>query len=164
MKTLYLARHAKSSWKYPKLDDFERPLNKRGRRDAPFMGGILKKLGVKPDLLISSPANRASTTARIIADKIDYPLEAIHYSERIYGSSANTLIDLVEHLADDVQQAMLVGHNPGLTDLANYLGDYPTSNIPTSGIFCVDLNVSSWADLTPHGGKLRFFEYPKKHT
>ena len=69
MKTLYLARHAKSSWKYPKLDDFERPLNKRGRRNAPFMGGILEKLNVSPDLIISSPANRAAMTARTLVSR-----------------------------------------------------------------------------------------------
>ena len=87
MKTLYLARHAKSSWKYPDLDDFERPLNKRGRRNAPFMGKILKNLKVTPDLITSSPANRAAMTARIMADIIKYPLEKIRYSENIYEFS-----------------------------------------------------------------------------
>ena len=82
MKTLYLVRHAKSSWKYPNLDDFERPLNKRGRKNAPFMGRILKKLKAVPDLVISSPANRAATTARIIADMIDYPLEKIQFERK----------------------------------------------------------------------------------
>lgn len=164
MKTLYLVRHAKSSWKYPKLDDFERPLNKRGRRDAPFMGSILEKRGVKPDLIISSPANRAAMTARIIADIINYPLEGIYFSERVYGSSANRLLHIVGNLEDDVKKAMLVGHNPGLTELANYIGNTPTSNIPTSGVFCVDLDISSWTKIGGHGGKLKFFEYPKKHT
>ena len=89
MKTLYLVRHAKSSWKYPNLDDFERPLNKRGRKSAPFMGKILKKLKVAPDLIISSPANRTAMTARIIADMINYPLEKIRYSESIYEFSEN---------------------------------------------------------------------------
>ena len=92
MKTLYLVRHAKSSWKYPNLDDFERPLNKRGRRNAPFMGKILKKLKVAPDLVISSPANRAATTARTIAGNIDYPLDKIRYSEIIYSFNENALI------------------------------------------------------------------------
>ena len=133
MKTIYLVRHAKSSWKFPNLDDFERPLNKRGRKSAPFMGNILKKLKVAPDLILSSPANRAAMTARIIADKISYPLEKICFSESIYEFSANALIDVIEHLDDVVNKAMLVGHNPALTDLANYIGDKPISNIPTIG-------------------------------
>ena len=116
MKTIYLVRHAKSSWKYPNLDDFERPLNKRGRKNAPFMGSILKKLKVAPDLILSSPANRASMTARIIANKISYPLEKICFSESIYQFSANALIDAIKHLDDVVNKAMLVGHNPALTD------------------------------------------------
>jgi len=163
MKTLYLVRHAKSSWKYPNLDDFERPLNKRGRKSAPFMGTILKKLKAAPDVILSSPANRAAITARIIADKIGYPLGKIHYSESIYEFSANALIDVIGHLGDDVNKAMLVGHNPALTDLANYIGDKPISNIPTSGVFCADLNITSWAKISDHCGKLKFFEFPKKH-
>ena len=163
MKTLYLVRHAKSSWKYPNLDDFERPLNKRGRRSAPFMGKILNNLEVAPNLIISSPANRASMTARIIADKINYPLEKIRYSESIYEFSANALIDVIQHIDDVVNKAMLVGHNPALTDLANYIGDKPISNIPTSGVFCADLDISSWSKISERCGKLKFFEFPKKH-
>ena len=163
MKTIYLVRHAKSSWKYPNLDDFERPLNKRGRKNAPFMGTILKKLKVAPELILSSPANRASMTARVIADKIGYPLENIHYSESIYEFSANALIDVIVELDNGVNKAMLVGHNPALTELANYIGDTPISNIPTSGIFCAELNIPSWAKISDRCGKLIFFEYPKKH-
>ncbi len=164
MKTIYLVRHAKSSWKYPNLDDFERPLNKRGRKSAPLMGAILKKLKVAPDLIVSSPANRAAMTARIIADKISYPLDNIRYSESMYEFSANALIDVVEHLDDVLNKAMLVGHNPALTDLANYIGNKPISNIPTSGVFCVELDISSWKKISENCGKLKFFEFPKKHT
>jgi phosphohistidine phosphatase len=164
MKTLYLVRHAKSSWKYPNLDDFERPLNKRGRKNASFMGSILKKLKVAPDLVISSPANRAATTARIIADTIDYPLEKIHYNETIYGSSEYELIQVIQQLDDAVTEAMLVSHNPALTDLANTIADTAISNIPTCGVFSVNLNISSWAKIGEQRGKLKFFEFPKKHT
>ena len=164
MKTLYLARHAKSSWKYPKLDDFERPLNKRGRKSAPLMGEILHKLKVSPDLIISSPANRAATTARIMAAKIRYPLEDIQYSESIYEFSESALIRVVKHIDDAVKKAMVVGHNPGLNGLANYLGDRPVSNIPTAGIYCLDLDIDSWSSMRENCGELNFFEYPKKHT
>ena len=164
MKTLYLVRHAKSSWKYPRLDDFERPLNKRGRKNAPFMGSILKKLNVAADIIISSPANRAATTARIIADAIDYPLEKIRYEETIYATSEYDLLQVIQQLDDAVSQAMLVRHNPAITDLANSIGDTAISNIPTCGVCCVDLNISSWAKIEDQRGKLKFFEFPKKHT
>jgi phosphohistidine phosphatase len=163
MKTLYLVRHAKSSWKYPNLDDFERPLNKRGRKNAPFMGKLLKKLKVAPDLVISSPANRAATTARIIAAAINYPLESILYSETIYNFSENILIHVVKQIDDAVNKAMVVGHNPAINGLANYIGDQAISNIPTCGVFCVELDISSWAKIGEHCGKLKFFEFPKKY-
>jgi phosphohistidine phosphatase len=164
MKTLYLVRHAKSSWKYPNLDDFERPLNKRGRKSAPFMGKILKKLKVAPDFIISSPANRAAMTARIIADMINYPLEKIRYSESIYEFSEDALIHVVKDIDAAVKKVMVVGHNPALNGLANYIGDQPISNIPTCGVYCVELDVTSWAKIGEHCGKLKFFEFPKKHT
>ena len=163
MKTLYLVRHAKSSWKYPRLDDFERPLNKRGRKNAPLMGSILKKLNVSPDLIVSSPANRAAMTARIIAAALDYPLEDIRYSEAIYEFGEKALIDVVKKIDDSVNQAMVVGHNPATNGLANYIGDQPVGNIPTSGVFCVELDIVSWSNIKAHCGKVKFFEYPKKH-
>jgi phosphohistidine phosphatase len=163
MKTLYLVRHAKSSWKYPDLDDFERPLNKRGRKSAPLMGKILEKLKVTPDLVISSPANRAAMTARIIADKIKYPLDKIRYSEAIYEFSESALIHVVKQIDDAVNKAMVVGHNPAINGMANYIADQSISNIPTCGVFCVDLDISSWAKIFEHCGKLKFFEFPKKH-
>ena len=164
MKTLYLVRHAKSSWKYPKLDDFERPLNKRGRKSAPLMGEVLKELNVSPDLIISSPASRAATTARIMAAKIDYPLENIRYSESIYEFSEGALIQVVKHIDDEVVEAMIVGHNPALNAIANYLGDQSVSNIPTAGIYCLDLDIASWSNIHENCGKFKFFEYPKKHS
>lgn len=145
------------------MDDFERPLNKRGRKNAPFMGEILKKLKVAPDLVLSSPANRAAMTARIITASIKYPLENIRYSEAIYEFSENALIHVVKQIEDSVNRAMVVGHNPALNGLANYIGDPPISNIPTCGIFCAELDISAWANISEHCAKLKFFEFPKKH-
>jgi phosphohistidine phosphatase len=164
VKILYLVRHAKSSWKYPNLDDFERPLNKRGRKSAPLMGSILKKLDAKPDLLISSPAARASMTARIISEQMNYPLEKIRYDESVYASNENELLHIIAEIDDRVTKAMLIGHNPGLTSLANLIGDSPISNIPTSGVCCIELSISSWKEIWKHRGKVKFFEYPKKYT
>ncbi|MGB5745457.1 MAG: histidine phosphatase family protein [Desulfobacterales bacterium] len=163
MKSLYLVRHAKSSWKNPNLDDFERPLNKRGRKNAPFMGNVLKKLKVAPDLVISSPANRAATTARIIAAAINYPLEDIRYSQTLYEFRENALIHVVQEMDDAVNKAMIVGHNPAINGLANYIGDQPIGNIPTCGVYGVKLDISSWTKISEHCGILEFFEFPKKH-
>ena len=163
MKTLYLVRHAKSSWSYPELEDFERPLSKRGRESALLMGTILKTLRTAPDLLISSPANRAAMTARMLADAIHYPLDKIQYSEAIYLADENVLIQVIKNMNDAVKRAMLIGHNPGLTGLTNTIADQPIDNIPTGGVCCMDLKIRSWKEVRKHGGKLRFFEFPKKH-
>ncbi len=164
MKTIYLVRHAKSSWKYAELDDFERPLNKRGRKSLLAMREILNNLKVAPDLILSSPAARAAMTARAIADTIDYPLDKIQYREALYMAGDDVLIKIIKEIKDSVQKAMLIGHNPGLTELANYVSDQGTANIPTCGLFCVDLDVFSWNKTHEHCGSLRFFEFPKKHT
>lgn len=162
MKTLYLVRHAKSSWKHPELDDFERPLNKRGRESAPLMGKFLKKLKVAPNLLLSSPANRAAMTARIIAETINYPLEKIQYNGDLYLSGGQALIHVIENIDDTVKEAMLFGHNPEFTHLANCISGRQISNIPTCGVFCTELNISSWGEIGENCGKMKFFEYPKK--
>ncbi len=163
MKILYLVRHAKSSWKYSGLDDFERPLNKRGRKNAPFMGGVLKKRGVLPELVLSSPATRAAMTARIIAAEIGYPLEDIIYTESMYGTGERGMIAIIKQMDDEISKLMLVGHNPGMTSLANAMGNDPVSNIPTSGIYCVHLDIPSWEMIRDRCGKTEFFEYPKKY-
>lgn len=163
MKTVYLVRHAKSSWEYPDLEDFERPLNKRGRKSALLMGNILNKLNTLPDLVISSPANRAAMTARMIAAKIHYPPDKILYSEAIYMSDENALVKVIKNMDDAVQQAMLIGHNPGLTELVNDISDQRISNIPTCGVCCLDLKITSWKEVREHCGRLRFFEFPRKN-
>lgn len=144
------------------MDDFERPLNKRGRKSAPLMGKFLKKLKAAPDIIISSPASRAAMTARIIADMINYPLEKIRYSEHIYEFSNDALIYVIEQIDNAANKAMVVGHNPALTDLANYIGNQPISNIPTCGILRLDLDITSWEKIDAHCGKVKFFEFPKK--
>ncbi len=164
MKRLYLVRHAKSSWKDPELDDFDRPLNKRGKRDAPFMGQRLREADVRPDLILSSPAKRAAKTVKIIAALIEYPLRKIHWRESLYGAGTLTLLQILHQIDDSVAQVMLVGHNPGLTLLAECLTGEAVDNIPTTGIFAVDLDITSWAMAGEGSGTSVFFDYPKKHT
>jgi phosphohistidine phosphatase len=160
MKTLYLARHAKSSWKHPELSDIERPLNKRGKRDAPYIGNLLKEKGVKPDILISSPAVRARKTAVVIAELIDYPKSKILIDENIYESSSTELIKIIQSFDDKYNSVMMFGHNPGFTMLNNYLTDSFIDNIPTCGVVGIRFN-SSWKNIDGDSGKAFFFIYPK---
>lgn len=162
MKRLYLVRHAKSSWKNPELTDFDRPLNKRGKRDAPIMGQRLRRAGERPDLIISSPAKRAAKTAKVLAGEIAYPRENISWVDELYGAGAQTLFEIVTDLDDSVSRVMLVAHNPGLTFFAEFLTGIAIENIPTSGVFAIDFDTSSWRDIHEAEGKPAFFDFPKK--
>ena len=121
MKTIILVRHAKSSWKDTSLDDFDRPLNKRGKRNAPFMGEKLKNRQIVPDLILSSPAKRAKKTATIVAKTIGYPKKKIQYSDNMYHSSARYLLEMVRNQDDESETIMLFGHNPDFNDFADML-------------------------------------------
>jgi len=162
MKALCLLRHAKSSWKYPELQDFERPLSRRGNRDAPLMGSILNKRKFYPDLILSSPATRAAVTARIIAEMLRQPEDKISFSNLLYATTPETIINVIQSIENRVEKLLLVGHNPELTSLANILADHTISNIPTCGIYCMELEISSWSKLSEKCGRFIFFEHPKK--
>ncbi|NWF50800.1 MAG: histidine phosphatase family protein [Ignavibacteriaceae bacterium] len=163
MKKIFLIRHAKSSWKEPYLSDFDRPLNKRGKTDAPFMGELLAQKKILPDLILSSPAKRAIRTAEEIAKKINYNLSAIKADERIYEASRNELLKVLREIEKDVDVIFLVGHNPGLTFFANFLSGSEIENIPTCGIVEFNFKGSDWEDLDIDSCSLVSFEYPKKY-
>jgi len=162
MKVLYLIRHAKSSWKNLDIDDFDRPLNKRGKRDAPFMGQLLKKYQIQPDLILSSPANRALTTAKVIANEIEYPEEKIVTEDVLYGSDSGSMLRMINQIDNQIKVLMVFCHNPGITDLAEELTGTLIGNIPTCGICCIKFNLDSWDTVFEGTGKLDFFDYPKK--
>lgn len=162
MIRLTLIRHAKSDWSDPALRDFDRPLNHRGRKNAPEMGRRLARRGFMPDLILSSPARRALSTARSIAEEIGYPGERIQNDERIYEADVETLMDIIHGLNDTVRHAALVGHNPGLTELAHHLtGDGP-GNIPTCGVFHIHFDLDDWQAVWSGSGQSGFYDYPKK--
>ncbi len=163
MKRLYLIRHAKSSWAQPGLDDIERPLNGRGKRDAPFMGARLKKHGVSPDLIYTSPARRARKTAKYIALSVGYPFQNIEQKAGIYTSDMSRLLAVVKETDDHVDNLFLVGHNYVLTDFAEYLTDELLGNIPTCSIVAISFDVRLWSEVSGGAGQLLFFDYPKKH-
>ncbi|HEX6954692.1 MAG TPA: histidine phosphatase family protein, partial [Agromyces sp.] len=118
MKTLVLVRHAKSAWGDPTLADHERPLNDRGRRDAPEMGRRLRERGTMPDAILSSTAVRARSTAEALAEALDVDGSGLRLDERLYGSSPETILDVVGELDDELTTAIVVAHDPGLSDLA----------------------------------------------
>lgn len=163
MKTLFLIRHAKSSWADASLRDFDRPLNQRGLNDAPKMAKVLKREGHFPDQIISSPANRALTTAKFIADGIGYSKENIKEEEMIYGASVNEMMQLINGLNNDCQTVFLFGHNPTFTDLVEYLGDLEIGNLPTCGIVGFQFEVDSWQHLSGGMGIKIYEDYPKNH-
>lgn len=153
-KTLYLLRHAKSSWKDTTLSDFDRPLNKRGKRDAPLMAKLMKQKKIHPDIILSSPARRAKSTAKYFAGALDSKLLL---DEAIYEASPSTLKRVILEAFETYDKVMLVGHNPSLTILCNALCDYDIDNLPTAGIVGIEFTPG---DLDK--GKMIFFEYPKK--
>lgn len=161
MKKLYIIRHAKSDWSHPELDDFDRPLNKRGKKNAPFMGKILRKKGAVPDLIISSPAYRARETAIQIAKKVRYH-ENIMFNEYIYESGLSTILEVVNYIEDEYDDVFLIGHNPALNMLGFYLVDF-NDNIPTCGILEIEFECDSWREVKKNNAKLVSFEYPKKN-
>ena len=146
MKTLFLVRHAKSSRDDPTLPDKERPLNDRGRRDAPKMGERLAKRDVKPDLILSSPAVRALATAQIVAKKLDYAIKDIVVDERLYGADPNDRLDVIRELGEKPKRVMLFGHNPEFAELAHRLSNEIT-DMPTCAVGEFEFDIKSWSNV-----------------
>lgn len=163
MKTLYLVRHAKSSWDNTYQADFDRPLNKRGRKAAPFMANLLRENNVQVDLIISSPANRALTTAETFCEVLGYPHEKIEQRIEIYEGGINQMLQIVREIPDSCSSAMLFGHNPTLTSFANFISGEHLENIVTCGIVRIDMKPALWQHTMMDSGKLEWYEYPKKY-
>lgn len=145
MKTLLILRHAKSSWKDSALADFQRPLNKRGKRDAPKVGRLLREDGLVPELILSSPAIRARKTAEIVAEESGYEGE-IEYFPEFYPGDPQAYIEALNHLPDEYRYVMVVGHNPGLEELIEILTD-DWFRLPTAALAQILFSIKSWRDL-----------------
>ncbi len=161
MKTLYINRHAKSSWANMGMTDFDRPLNTRGENDVPKMGLHLQQKGIFPDLIVSSPANRAITTAHIIAGLLGYNTENITEDRKLYHASEVDILDIIKQQDDKVDSLMIFGHNPGFTNLASILSGRWFDNIPTCGIVALKFEVTNWSEVAAESGEILFFDYPK---
>ena len=146
METPLLLRHAKSSWDNSELADYDRPLNGRGRRDAPHMGQLLIQHDLTPDLLVTSSARRAATTAELIALAAEYGGD-IHYTDELYLADPETFLDVARDTPDDVARLMLVGHNPGIEELVTALAGRD-ERMPTAALACFQLAIDHWGDLS----------------
>jgi len=161
-KTLIIVRHAKSSWKDSTLNDIQRPLNKRGNKDASKMGKHLDKKKIIPQAIFSSSGLRALTTARLISVEIGMKPTEIIVEDDLYTFNSEQLLDAIKTFPDDYEKIMVVGHNPAVTDITNFLSGSEIDNIPTCGVAILKLSVDSWKDIEKNTAKLSRFDYPKK--
>jgi len=164
MLQLTLIRHAKSSWSDAELSDFDRPLNKRGMKNAPLMGKIIKKRGLVFDQIVASPALRAITTARLIAAKLGVPEQDIQQRQELYDASVDELLACLHSLDNSKKSIALVAHNPGLTSLCNHLSGESIINLPTCAVAVIEFDLDDWQALYQDTGRLVLYEYPRKYT
>jgi phosphohistidine phosphatase len=162
MKHLLLLRHAKSSWAEDGLTDVERPLSARGERDAPLMGERLRQRGARPGLIIASPAVRTRRTAKLIAQALDYPREGIRYDTMLYLASPTAILDIIASQSRELDGLLVVGHNPGLTDLTKrLLPELRFDDLPTAAVVAIDIDAAEWADVDNATKRLAYYDYPK---
>jgi phosphohistidine phosphatase len=160
MKTIVLGRHAKSDWSQ-EASDFNRPLNDRGQRDAPRMGDLLREAGFSADLIVSSPANRALSTAGIIAKKIGYPRD-VKTDRRIYDEGHGTLVGIIQDFPREVDTAMVFGHNPTMEQALSYLLQTSAGiTMPTCALACLEIFTDDWQKLHPRITSLKWLLIPK---
>jgi len=161
MKTLVLVRHAKSSWLHPELDDFDRPLNDRGKRDAPEMAQRLLKRNLNIDLFVSSSARRARKTAFLFAEAFGLGKSEVQLLPELYHASPEKMLEAIRKFPDDRSAAVVFGHNPGITALSNQLSHVKVDHFPTCAVYAVRINVTSWAALPLFDNEFLFFDYPR---
>jgi phosphohistidine phosphatase len=160
-KRVTLLRHAKAQPGDPSMPDRDRPLSGQGRHDAPVMAHRLRATGARPSLILTSPAIRALDTARLVAQEIGYPLEFLQREADLYLATSEEILNVLQRQDDTFSDLVICGHNPGLTEFANYLTAGGIDNIPTCGIVIVDTTVRKWRQLR-RGGTLVTFDYPKR--
>lgn len=162
MKQIVVVRHAKSSWADPGQNDFDRPLNERGKKDAPAMGQCIVKAGVKIDAFVSSPAKRAHQTCKAFAEVYGRKEEEIVFVKNLYHAPAHVYYETLGDLDDAYKSVAIFGHNPGITDFVNTLcKGVHTDNMPTCAVFALKADVKSWKDFENAEKEFIFFKTPK---
>jgi phosphohistidine phosphatase len=161
MKTLILVRHAKSSWGDFTLPDFERPLNERGKHDAPMMAKRLQDKGVKIDALVSSPAKRAKRTAQAFAEVLGINKEQIIFREELYMAGVEEFYKVIEQLDESIKNVAIFSHNPGITVFANMLQVAEIDEMPTCSLFAITTSSEKWSKFRQSKKEFWFFDFPK---
>jgi len=164
MKHLYILRHAKSSLPHAKQEDFDRPLTAKGQTDAQVLGERLDRRALRTDCIMASTARRALATARLIAREIRFRQEDIIGERDLYLAALPTLLTIIKKVDDSKQALILVGHNPGLTDLANHLCEHQVDSLPPCGLLCLSMRTKSWQEISEGVGHFEFFDYPSHST
>jgi phosphohistidine phosphatase len=162
LRTLFLIRHAKSNWDSPGLRDFDRPLDQRGLRDAPLMADLLIKKNIQPDLMVSSSAKRAMTTAQFFASAYGFSSEKLILNKDIYDAFSTTVYKIISNFPDDAKTVLLFGHNPTMTDIANNFTEDFISNVPTCGIVQIESTANSWSEFSELNSKVSACYFPKE--
>lgn len=161
MKTLCILRHAKSAWNQPELADHDRGLNNRGLLDAPRMGRHLAQRGIVPELLISSTAVRARTTARLLLEAMRLDASLCQLRDELYLASPRAIVALASETSDDIDTLMLCGHNPGMTEVVSLLTGEDFYHLPTAGLVTLAVDVASWSHVGAGCASVVHFDYPK---
>ncbi|MEO5563066.1 MAG: histidine phosphatase family protein [Chitinophagaceae bacterium] len=163
MKSVILVRHAKSDWNDPSLKDFDRPLNDRGKRDAPLMAHRLLDKKIKLDALISSPAKRAKKTAELFAKEFDKDKNDIFFIDELYLAEPPVFFDVISKVDNDYKTIAIFSHNDGITKFANQLCDVRIDDIPTCGVFAVKADIKKWKEFSEAEREFWFFDSPKSN-
>ncbi len=161
MKQLILIRHAKSDWGNPGLDDFDRPLNERGKKDAPAMAQRLVDKKISIEAFIASPAKRAAKTAKYFAEAYNRKKEEIIFEKKLYMANTSSFYSIIEKVEDKFNSIAIFSHNFGITEFANMLTDMQIDNMPTCGVFAIKAECNTWADFREAKKEFWFFDYPK---
>jgi phosphohistidine phosphatase len=161
MKTVLLVRHAKSSWDDISLSDFERPLNDRGKKNAPEMAERLLKKDVAIDAFLSSPAKRAKKTAEIFAKAYKHDKDKVILVPSLYEAHSENFLKAIEDAPRDAASIALFSHNPGITDFVNSLTEVRIDNMPTCSVFAVKVKVDDWRNFREATKEFYFFDFPK---
>ena len=161
-KNLYLVRHAKAQQQSIDNTDFSRELADRGLRDASLVGSYFKQQGFSVDMIISSPAARALATAELMAQQMEYKLQAIHTNEELYMASVRTFLQVVNQLKDEWNSVLITSHDPAVTYLGEYLSDAEVGHMTTGSVMAISFETDSWAEVSENSGSLESFITPRK--
>ncbi|HVM87294.1 MAG TPA: histidine phosphatase family protein [Puia sp.] len=164
MKSLILIRHAKSSWSTDVLNDFDRPLNERGKREAPEMALKLIKNKVVIDFFVSSPAKRAKKTAKLFIKEFGKDENEILFIPELYHAGTQIFTKIISELNDNYSTVAIFSHNPGITEFANTLTEVQIDNMPTCSVFAIKASIEHWKQFAESDKAFWFFNYPKLET